>query len=121
MFVSSLAGCMIRQTRKPADLIRFGVSLAEKGYWNEAAYYWRIVLDQDPENVAALNNLGVAAEVEECPDRARTLIGEALNLRPDSRLIRKNLQAMDRRKHDETTRKEEDPRKRKFSRGGDER
>jgi Flp pilus assembly protein TadD len=102
--MSVLAGCAIHHPRTNDDLIRFGIKLARMGYWHEAAVHWRMVIEEDPENAAALNNLAVAAEVEGFSERARQGYEKALKLRPDSEYIKKNLGAIERRASDETTR-----------------
>ncbi len=100
-------------------MVDYGIRLAQKGYWHEAAIHWRMVLETDPGNVAALNNLAVAAEVEGYPEKAEQGFQQALRLRPDSRIIQLNLGALSHREEDESTRPQNDrdyePKKRKDS------
>lgn len=101
-------GCAHHAKRTHDDLIRYGIELAEKGYWTEAAVQWRRVLEEDPENAAALNNLGVAAEIESHPEDARKLLSAALNLRPDSQRIKQNLVSIREREEKESSREKTD-------------
>ncbi len=87
----AVSGCVYNQPRTHEDLIRYGVILAEKGYWSEAGMQWRMVLNEDPENVAALNNLGIAAEVLDGLDTADKFLIKALSLRPDDEQIKRNV------------------------------
>ena len=80
MMVLGLWGCAHHKVRTHDDMIRYGIELAEKGYWREAAVHWRKVLEEDPDNVAALNNLGVAAEIKNHPEEGRKFFIAALNL-----------------------------------------
>ena len=93
----SMAGCVHRNPRTNEDRIRYGVRLAEKGYWTEAGMQWRIVLNEDPDNVAALNNLGIAAEVLEGVETATRFIEKAYRLRPDDKHIESNLNSLQKR------------------------
>ncbi len=114
-----MTGCAVHRHRTPRDLVDYGIRLAEKGYWHEAAIHWRIVLEADPGNVAALNNLAVAAEVEGYPEKAEQGFHQALKLRPDSRILKLNLGALSHREENESTRPQSDreyePKKRKDS------
>lgn len=103
-----LSGCVHHRARTHDDMIRYGVRLAEKGYWREAAVQWRKVLEEDPDNVAALNNLGVAAEVKDHPEEGRKLLTAALSKSPDDQRIRRNLASINDREDKENTREEDD-------------
>jgi tetratricopeptide (TPR) repeat protein len=110
-------GCAMHHVRTANDLVRYGVELAEKGYWKEAVYHWEQALKTDPNHVAALNNVAVAYEVDQNPELAEKVLKKALSLRPDSQVIQKNLAALGQREHDELTRVEDDPPKKGFRRG----
>ncbi|HPQ40563.1 MAG TPA: hypothetical protein PLV45_09340 [bacterium] len=99
-----VSGCALHHTRSHSDLIRYGIELAEKGYWTEAAIQWRMVLEEDPSNAAALNNLGVAAEIDNHPQEARQLLFAALKEQPDNTHIKQNLVSVKEREEKETTR-----------------
>ena len=69
---------------------RFGVDVARRGLWKEAAYRWRKAVELDPANARAHNNLAVglerAGEFEEALDVYET----ALSLEPSNEQIRQN-------------------------------
>ena len=69
---------------------RFGVDVARRGLWKEAAYRWRKAVELDPLNARAHNNLAVglerAGEFEEALDVYET----ALSLEPSNEQIRQN-------------------------------
>ncbi len=87
-------GCTHIRPRTHDDLIRYGVQLAEAGFWQEAAAQWQLVLREDPENIAALNNLGVAMEESEKFEEAKQFLEKADSLRPSDRRIQRNRNAL---------------------------
>jgi tetratricopeptide (TPR) repeat protein len=99
-----LIGCSHLKVRTDDDMIRYGIELSRKGYWRDAAIHWRMVLDKDPNNAAAINNLAVAAEYEGLTENARQGYAKALSLRPSSVFIQKNLEALNERQNSEITR-----------------
>ena len=104
IMMTGISGCVHHQKRSTEDLLSYGVRLAQKGYWHEAAIRWRKVAELDPGNIAAWNNLAIAAEAEGYPDRAKQLYDKALALDPGARYILKNIEALKQRSIDETTR-----------------
>jgi Flp pilus assembly protein TadD len=91
------SGCAHKRPRTHNDLLQYGVKLAEAGYWQEAAAQWKLVLREDPDNPAALNNLGVALEYFENFDDAEDYFEKAHNIRPDDKLIQRNRKALQNR------------------------
>jgi Tfp pilus assembly protein PilF len=75
--------------QKSANL-EFGVEMAERGLWKEATYRWQQVLQTDPGNAAAHNNLAVAYEEAGQYDLAVTHYKKALELSPQNEMIRDN-------------------------------
>ncbi len=100
-------GCAHKANRTDEDMLKYGIKLAKADYWHEAAFHWRRILDKDPDNVAALNNLAIAAESEGYPREAYAALKKALSLRPDSREIKKNLIALEKRFRSETASEKE--------------
>ena len=100
-------GCAHTNKRSHEDMLKYGIKLAKAGYWHEAAYHWRQILNEDPDNVAALNNLAIAAETEGYPRESHNALAKALELRPDSKPIRKNLMALEIRFKEEIVPKKE--------------
>ena len=72
------------------DELKFGRDAARFELWNEAIFRWEKVIDQDPNNSNAINNLAVAYETIGDFDRAAALYKKALELNEDSPQIRKN-------------------------------
>ena len=70
--------------------VAFGISVAEKGLWQEALYRWERAVDIDPTYAAAWNNLGIAYEHAGAFDKAREAYEKALNLEPNNSIIEQN-------------------------------
>ena len=68
----------------------FGVEVASKGLWKEAAYRWEKAVELDPQNPKAHNNLGVAYERSGKFEEALDAYETALELSPSSEQIRQN-------------------------------
>ena len=68
----------------------FGVEVASKGLWKEAAYRWEKAVELDPQNPKAHNNLGVAYERSGKFEEALEAYETALELAPSSEQIRQN-------------------------------
>ncbi|MBN1552343.1 hypothetical protein JW979_12795 [bacterium] len=92
--------CAHHRERTNKDVISYGIKLAKNDLWEEAAVHWKKVLENDPNNVAALNNLAIAAEVEGYMERAEQIISKAYKLKPDSEIVKKNAVAI--QKHSKT-------------------
>lgn len=103
-----LASCTYKNPRSTEHLIRYGVKLAEAGYWKEARKQWEMVLVEDPENIAALNNLAVVNELHEDRDAARKMFEKAHALRPDDDRIEHNLKSILKRSADQNERENAD-------------
>ena len=86
----------VLETAVPADGERsgqensFGVEVAAKGLWKEAAYRWEKAVALDPQNPKAHNNLGVAYERSGKFEEALDAYETALELSPSSEQIRQN-------------------------------
>ncbi len=70
--------------------LKFGRKAAKFELWNEAIFRWEKVLDQDPSNANAINNLAVAYEQVGNFEKAEQLYRQALDLNEDSPEIRRN-------------------------------
>jgi superkiller protein 3 len=71
--------------------MEFGVEMALKGSWREAAFRFERVVQEDPENAYAWNNLGVALESTGRFDEARAAYEKALELDPKNDRMEENL------------------------------
>lgn len=70
--------------------LAFGRDAAAAGLWNEAIFRWEKVLQEQPDNAKATNNLAVAYETVGNFDKAEALYKRALELNESSPDIRKN-------------------------------
>jgi len=70
--------------------VEFGVWAAENQLWEEAIFRWKKVLAEDPQSVAAHNNLAVAYEKKGLWEEARKEYEAALKLDPDNSYIVRN-------------------------------
>jgi Tfp pilus assembly protein PilF len=73
-----------------SENLRFGVEVAQKGLWNEAVSRWERVLELDPSNAMAYNNLAVAYEESGKYEKAEEAYRKALELDPASEWINEN-------------------------------
>lgn len=70
--------------------VDFGIAVAQKGLWKEAAYRWERATQLDPTYAAAFNNLAIAYEQQGEADKARSAYQRATELEPNNTLIRQN-------------------------------
>ena len=70
--------------------VAFGISVAQKGLWKEAAFRWQKATEIDPTYGEAWNNLGIGYEQLGRFNEARAAYEKALALEPDNNFIRTN-------------------------------
>ena len=70
--------------------LAFGRDAAEFELWNEAIFRWEKVLEREPDNPRAVNNLAVAYETVGNFEKAADLYRRALDLQEDDPRIRRN-------------------------------
>jgi Flp pilus assembly protein TadD len=70
--------------------VEFGIAVAQKGLWKEAAYRWERATQIDPTYGAAYNNLAIAYEQQGDFEKARAAYEKALELEPNNAMIRQN-------------------------------
>lgn len=70
--------------------LEFGRKAAAFDLWNEAIFRWEKVVQSDPDNQDAINNLAVAYESVGNYERARDLYQHALEMDEDNKSIRQN-------------------------------
>jgi tetratricopeptide (TPR) repeat protein len=73
-----------------SDQIGFGIWAADNELWDEAIFRWKKVLEQNPQSVAAHNNLAVAYEKKGRWEEARKEYEAALRLAPDNAWVKAN-------------------------------
>ena len=86
-----LFGCAgLRDTNQTEAYNRFAIRAAQAQLWNEAVFRWKQVIDVDPKNSQAYNNLGVAYEALGNTDEAVTAYQRATELEPENKYYRLN-------------------------------
>ena len=86
-----LFGCAgLRDTNQTEAYNRFAIRAAQAQLWNEAVFRWKQVIDVDPKNSQAYNNLGVAYEALGNTDEAVAAYQRATELEPDNKYYRLN-------------------------------
>jgi len=70
--------------------VEFGIKVATRGLWKEAAYRWEKAVELDPTYAAAWNNLGIGYEQLGRSDDALKAYEKALALEPGNSYIRSN-------------------------------
>ena len=87
----SIAGCVVKSENLIESYNEFAIKSAKAGLWNEAALRWERIIEIDPNNAKAHNNLGVAYEALERFDDALREYELAVKLEPENKVYRKNL------------------------------
>ena len=86
-----LSGCVLsRDVDQIEAYNRFAIQAAQAQLWNEAVFRWNQVVNVDPENAKAYNNLGVAYEALGKIDEAVAAYQRATALEPDNKYYRLN-------------------------------
>ena len=70
--------------------VDFGIQVAERGLWREAAYRWQRAVEIDPSYAAAWNNLAIAHEHSGDFEGAREAYEHAIELEPNNLSIQQN-------------------------------
>ena len=81
------AGCP-RSRRK--SQVEFGITVAQRGLWQEAVFRWERATEIDPTYAAAFNNLGIAYEQLGKFEQAGKAYEKALELEPQNLSIQQN-------------------------------
>jgi len=68
----------------------FAIKSAKAGLWREAMFRWQRIIEIDPDNAKAHNNLGVAYEALERFDEALTEYDKAIAIEPDNDVYQEN-------------------------------
>jgi Tfp pilus assembly protein PilF len=88
LFVLFFGGC--GSSYQKSENLRFGVDVAKRGLWKEAAGRWEKVLKLDPSNAMAYNNLAVAYEQAGEYEKAEEAYQKALKLDGENKWINDN-------------------------------
>ena len=86
-----LPGCAaFRDTSQTEAYNRFAIRAAQAQLWNEAIFRWKQVINVDPEDSKAHNNLGVAYEAVGNINDAIAAYQRAAELEPGNKYYRLN-------------------------------
>lgn len=86
-----LSGCAIsRDVDQIEAYNQFAIRAAQAELWNEAVFRWKQVIDVDPENAKAYNNLAVAYEALGKIDEAIAAYQRATELESNNKYYRLN-------------------------------
>jgi Flp pilus assembly protein TadD len=86
--VSSFAAADTRKAAK--SQVEFGITVAQRGLWQEAVFRWQRATEIDPTYAAAFNNLAIAYEQMGKFEEAGKAYEKALELEPDNLTIQQN-------------------------------
>ena len=86
----SVVGCGVHSGSLIEEYNDFGVKCAKMGLWDEAIMRWKRIVEIDPNNAKAHNNLGVAYESKRELDAALAEYRMAMELDPDNRIYMSN-------------------------------
>jgi Flp pilus assembly protein TadD len=70
--------------------VEFGITVAQRGLWQEAVFRWERATEIDPTYAAAFNNLGIAYEQLGKFEQAGKAYEKALELEPQNLSIQQN-------------------------------
>ncbi|MEK6238673.1 MAG: tetratricopeptide repeat protein, partial [Planctomycetales bacterium] len=73
--------------QKGGSLVKDGIQYAEKGEWRSAEAAWQAAIELDPQNHAALHNLGVAHEARHDYSQADKYLQDANQIRPHTMYV----------------------------------
>src|SRR5687767_14747510 len=90
LFVASAMPAFADKRSDAKDQADFGITVARRGLWREAAYRWQQAVELDPTYAAAWNNLGIGYEQLGRFDDARKAYEKALEIDPGNTFIRNN-------------------------------
>ena len=94
-----------------SDQVKFGITAAQKGLWDEAIFRWKKEVRANPDSAAAHNNLAVAYELKGLWDEAKKEYEAALELAPKNSHIKANFESfkknLEASKEDEAKKKNE--------------
>ncbi|MCH8292112.1 tetratricopeptide repeat protein [Candidatus Poribacteria bacterium] len=87
----TLLGCAISSDEATIDQYnQFAIRSAKLELWNESIFRWEQILEIQPQNAQAHNNLGVAYEALGKTDQAIESYKRATELEPDNKYYRFN-------------------------------
>ena len=86
----SIIGCGISNDKLIEQYNDFAIRSAKANLWNEAILRWQRIIEIEPNNAKAHNNLGVAYEAMERFDEALAEYEKAIELDPGNDVYQRN-------------------------------
>ncbi len=83
-------GPLLAADKTAHQQVDFGLTVAQKGLWQEARFRFERAVALDPRNAAALNDLAVSLEQMGEFDKARECYEKALKIKPGDLYIQQN-------------------------------
>lgn len=71
--------------------LAYGLSYQQIGNYDKSIEIWNIILNNDPENADALNNIGVAYALKENYQKAVSIFQRVINKYPENSLAKNNM------------------------------
>ena len=78
------------QRKQAQSQVEFGITVAQRGLWQEAVFRWQRAAEIDPTYAPAFNNLGIAFEQLGKFEQAGKAYEKALELDPQNLSIQQN-------------------------------
>ena len=78
------------QREQAQSQVEFGITVAQRGLWQEAVFRWQRAAEIDPTYAPAFNNLGIAFEQLGKFEQAGKAYEKALELDPQNLSIQQN-------------------------------
>jgi Flp pilus assembly protein TadD len=85
-----MTGCGINNDNLIEEYNDFAIKCARMGLWNEAIMRWKRIVEMQPDNAKAHNNLGVAYESNGNFEAALAAYKTAVELDPENKVYAEN-------------------------------
>lgn len=85
-----IQGCGVSKNNIIERQNEFAIKSSKMGLWNEAIMRWERIIEIDPQNSKAYNNLGVAYEAKGDFDKAMSAYKKAMELEPNNKVYLNN-------------------------------
>jgi len=89
-FLFLVSGCGVKNADMIKEQNEFAIKSAKMGLWNEAILRWKRIVEIDPKNAKAFNNIGVAYEAKGEFDAALISYKTATELDPGNKIYMNN-------------------------------
>ncbi len=90
MLLASVATLRADAREDAEKQVKFGIQVAQRGLWREAALRFERATEIDPTYAPAWNNLGIALEQQGTLEDAERAYARARDLDPENQYIRQN-------------------------------